>query len=100
MQHDTHAHDGTNGGANQADQDGKRIGFARGTLALQANHEGADNQAHAEGGTEVRQGGQLILLKVLTEATVVRQGQDGGVVGEEGGDHAQGGGAGKPIKGF
>jgi hypothetical protein len=55
-----------------------------------AHHEDHHQQAHAEGGAEVGQGDELEFFEVGAEAFVLGQGDDGGVVAQEGHDGAEG----------
>ena len=64
-----------------------------------ANHEDDDDEPHAEGGAEVGEGDVLILAEVGGEAAVLGQGDDGGVVGQEGHDGAERGHAGETEEG-
>ena len=57
--------------------------------AAHAQGKAGDDEAHAEGRAQVGQGGDLIGLEEAAEFRVVRQGEDGGVVGKVGGDHTQ-----------
>ena len=48
------------------------------------HHEDDDNQAHTEGCTEVGQRYELVFLEVGSKAFILRKGDDGGVVAQEG----------------
>ena len=87
-------------GRNDAADDGSDDTH-QGTLAIaQTGHEGQHHKAHAEGGAEVGEGDELVFLKVLREVLVLRQRDDGGVVGKEGHNGAQGGDTGQVVEGF
>ena len=65
-----------------------------------AHHEDDDDEAHAEGGAEVGQRDILVLLEVGGEALVLGEGDDGGVVAQEGEHGTERGHAGEVEQGL
>jgi len=90
--HDAGRDDGAAEGAEQAHQ-------RTGDLAV-ADHGNNNDEAHAEGRTEVGQGDELVFLEEGGEATVLGQGDDGRVIREESHYGTQGGNAREVIQGF
>ena len=98
MEHQTGGNDGTDDGTQITDEHRNTKAFADGRA--QTDHKGGDDQAHAEGGTDVAQSGQLVLLEEATEIVVLCQSQDGRVIGQVSGEDAHGTGAGQAIEGL
>ena len=87
------------GGDNAAD-DGSCHTHQSSLAEAQTGHEGNHHETHAKSGTEVGQRHQLVFLEVAVEVLVVSQGDDGGVVAQEGHDGTQGGHTRQVVEGL
>ena len=97
-EHQTSADDTADEGAQVTDQSSDHQIFAGG--GLDTDHEGGDDQTHAESGAQIGEGGELILLEIAAELAVVGEGKNGGVVGEVSSDDTQRGRAGQTEQGL
>ena len=86
VEHDAGADDAPHHGAQQAHQHRHYKGFPG--AGGEAYHICTHDQPHAEGGSQVGQGGELVALEEALKVVVLGQGEDGRVVGEERGHHA------------
>ena len=98
MEHQAGADDAARDGAEVADQ--HRLEAALTDVGAHAHHKGGDDHAHAEGGADVGQRRGLVLLEVTQKVLVIRQSQNGGIVGQVGRQHADDGGAGQTVQGL
>ncbi len=90
--HEACGDDASDDGAEETDEGSAAVAFA--------SHEGDDDESHAEGGAEVGERDELVFLEVAGKVVVFGQGDDGGVVGEEGHHGSQGCHAGQVVEGF
>ena len=90
--HEAGGDDAATDGAHEADEGLLEVAVT--------HHEDDDDEAHAEGGAEVGQGDVLVLLEVGGEALVLGEGDDGGVVAQEGENGTERGHAGEVEQGL
>ena len=87
MLHEAGGDDAAHAGAEEADERGGQVALS--------HHVDDDDEAHAEGGAEVGEGDELVLLEIGGEAFIAREGDNGGVVAKKGHHRAERGDAGQ-----
>ena len=96
MEHQTGGNNGTDDCSQIADEHRNAEAFTNGRA--QTDHKGGDDQAHAEGSADVAQSRQLVFLEETAEIVVLSQSQNGGVVGQVGGENTHSAGTGQAVQ--